>query len=170
MTAWSIDLAAFSKVLDETIDAEGPNHLRRIRCSKSTEESGEIESELVALEGSNPRKPATTSTDMLVKELLDDATAALGALEHVTGNRGDSGRLLAEHCAMLRERACGWADEYGIELDELSTTAHSDRVAAALDEVDAHHPKAMLRAALILVDGASDQAQQALNRLRNRMP
>lgn len=79
-------------------------HMLRIRCSKLHEEAGEVEEALIAVEGSNPRKPRVVSTDDLVKELLDVATAALGAIEHITGNEGHSASALADHCAALLSR------------------------------------------------------------------
>lgn len=113
--SWPEDLAFFSQVLDDGLAdiVEGPMHHRRIRCSKTTEEQGEVENALIALEGSNPRKPSDLTEDELISDLiiekLDAAAAALGAVEHLTGNRGVSARFLAEHCRSLRARAEDWS-------------------------------------------------------------
>lgn len=111
---WADDLAYFSGVLDMGVAriAEGPLHHRRIRCSKSTEEQGEVEEALIALEQSNPRKYEGASQQALltdlIQEQLDVATAALGAVEHLTGNVGHSYNLLVIQCAALRKRAEEW--------------------------------------------------------------
>jgi hypothetical protein len=104
VTKWSASLAEFSQILDDSVVVDGPNHHLRIRCGKVTEEAGEVEQVLIALEGSNPRKPPSSDQGLLVKELLDVATAALGAIEHLTGNRGVSARLLEGHCDYILDR------------------------------------------------------------------
>lgn len=101
--AWARDLAAFSAILDRVTETDGPRHLARIRIGKAAEEFGEVEAALIAWEGSNPRK-ADGPLDHVLKELLDVATAALGAYEHLTDNVGASGPALAEHCRFLLER------------------------------------------------------------------
>ncbi len=100
---WAKDLAAFSAILDRVTDTDGPRHLARVRIGKAAEEFGEVEAALIAWEGSNPRKP-DGPLDQVLKELLDVATAALGAYEHLTDNVGSSGPALAEHCRFLLER------------------------------------------------------------------
>lgn len=109
--SWVEDISAFSALLDEWTVAEGPMHLARIRCSKLNEEAGEVEEALIAWEGSNPRKEQAESTDLLIKELLDVATAALGAVEHLTGNSGKSGEYLENHCRHLITRLRKAMDE-----------------------------------------------------------
>lgn len=100
---WARDLAAFSAILDRVTETDGPRHLARIRIGKAAEEFGEVEAALIAWEGSNPRKP-DGPLDQVLKELLDVATAALGAYEHLTENVGASGPALAEHCRFLLQR------------------------------------------------------------------
>ncbi len=100
---WAEQLAAFSAILDRVTDTDGPRHLARVRVGKAAEEFGEVEAALIAWEGSNPRKP-NGSLDQVLTELLDVATAALGAYEHLTDNVGASGPALAEHCRFLLER------------------------------------------------------------------
>lgn len=106
--SWPDDLAAFSQMLDENTEAEGPMHHARIRLGKLNEEAGEVEDAVIAWEGSNPRKrsddPGDWLVDKVIKELLDVATAALGAVEHLTGNQALSARLLSDHCRHLRTR------------------------------------------------------------------
>lgn len=100
---WATQLAAFSAILDRVTDTDGPRHLARIRVGKAAEEFGEVEAALIAWEGSNPRKP-DGPLDQVLKELLDVATAALGAYEHLTDNRGASGPALDAHCRFLLTR------------------------------------------------------------------
>lgn len=80
-------LRGISRILDHHIDPDArlhPGHLRRIRIGKIAEELGEVEAELIALEGSNPRKPNITGDGVLVAmELLDVAVAALAAYNHL---------------------------------------------------------------------------------------
>jgi hypothetical protein len=97
-------VAIFSIMIDDGIEAEGPSHHRRIRCSKVAEEVGECEEALVAMEGSNPRKPIDTNPNKLIKEELDVAFAALAAVEHLTGNRGQSVALFYEHARATTAR------------------------------------------------------------------
>jgi len=75
------------------------------RVAKVAEESGEAVAALIAATGQNPRKPATDGLGPVVEELLDVAVAALGAIEHITGHRGDSIDLLAAKVDRVVTRA-----------------------------------------------------------------
>jgi hypothetical protein len=74
------------------------------RVAKVTEEAGEAVAALISATGQNPRKPEIGSMDDVIKELLDTAVTALGAVEHITGNKGMSGPLLEGHLNHLLGR------------------------------------------------------------------
>lgn len=70
------------------LDLSDPTHaalLLRIRCDKAIEEVGEAHAEIIAYEGSNPRKAGNGSLAALGDELLDGAFTNLLAFHHVTG-------------------------------------------------------------------------------------
>ena len=75
------------------------------RVAKCAAEAGEALDEVSLYLGENPRKEQTATTGALVKELLDVATAAIGAVEHVTENQGNAMTLLLEHIAAVHDRA-----------------------------------------------------------------
>ena len=75
------------------------------RVAKVAEESGEAIAALIAATGQNPRKPAVPGLDPVVEELLDVAITALGAVEHITGHRGDALDLLAAKVDRVVTRA-----------------------------------------------------------------
>jgi hypothetical protein len=99
-------LVAVSKWVDEY---EGPGFneeaLMWSRVTKVCEEAGEAMSALLGMTGRNPRKGLYATADDLIKELLDTAMAALGAVEHVTGNQGQARQLLDLHIVRIAERA-----------------------------------------------------------------
>lgn len=100
-------VAAMSEWVDSSPEnrKRDPEALLWGRVSKVAEEHGEAIDVLIGLTGQNPRKGFHGGTDELIKELLDTATSALGAVEHITGNRGDSLQLLSEHLRFLIDRA-----------------------------------------------------------------
>lgn len=57
------------------------------RVMKVGEESGEVINALHNWRGGNPRKLNTHTEADVIKELLDTASAALCAVEHMTGNQ-----------------------------------------------------------------------------------
>lgn len=75
------------------------------RCGKLMEESGEVGSALIGLLGQNPRKGVTHSREDLISELSDVAITALGAIEHITGNQGESVEILKAHVRYVHSRA-----------------------------------------------------------------
>lgn len=75
------------------------------RIAKVAEECGEVVSAYSGSLGENPRKGVTHTVDDVLKELLDVATAALGAYEHLTGNQGTSLAALDAHVEALLRRA-----------------------------------------------------------------
>lgn len=77
------------------------------RIAKVGEEFGEAIAEYVAFTGQNPRKPLTgeESEARVQKELLDVAVAALGAVEHLTGNSTFTIGLLLNHIRLVHKRA-----------------------------------------------------------------
>lgn len=75
------------------------------RVAKVAEESGEALSALLGYVGQNPRKGYYADGQDVVKELLDVAVAALGAVEHMTGNLGFCLAKLEEHIEAVHTRA-----------------------------------------------------------------
>ncbi len=92
------------------VDAGYPDHIgaeahawRRI--AKAGEEHGEVIQAFYGVLGENFRKGETHDWADLVSELLDEAAAALGAVEHFTGNQGRALPLLHEKIAAVYQRA-----------------------------------------------------------------
>lgn len=76
------------------------------RIAKVSEEHGEAIAALILATGQNPRKPGDPEQYAnVIKELLDVAVTALGAVEHMTGNTGLSVRLLGQHVEDVVKRA-----------------------------------------------------------------
>jgi NTP pyrophosphatase (non-canonical NTP hydrolase) len=75
------------------------------RVMKVAEEAGEVTEAMIGYTGGNPRKGHSHSRADVVKELLDTALAALCAVEHLNGNRGDAVDLLAGHVQAIAVRA-----------------------------------------------------------------
>ncbi len=104
----SLRLARISEIIDDHLAAQGIDGkvLLWERVTKCAAEAGEVIEAVHRLDGGNPRKPATTHGDV-VTELLDVAVAALCAVEHLTGNVGDSTSRLQMHA----ERVCQRLEE-----------------------------------------------------------
>jgi hypothetical protein len=75
------------------------------RVAKVAEEAGEAISEWLLFTGGNPRKEPGRTMAPVIEELLDVAVAALGAVEHLTGNRGVSMDLLFQKIDIVKDRA-----------------------------------------------------------------
>lgn len=95
-------LAAKVAQLSRYIDASYPPGLdpelvMRRRTDKIGVEWGEAQQAIEGWTGENPRKGVTGTVDQVIAELLDVATCALGAVEHLTGNHGDAMPALARH-------------------------------------------------------------------------
>lgn len=74
------------------------------RIAKVGEEFGEAIAEYIAFTGQNPRKPQTGSEWLVQKEMLDVAVAALGVVEHLSGNSGAAMGLLLNHLRIVDRR------------------------------------------------------------------
>jgi len=72
---------------------------------KLAEEVGEVGNALIGIYGQNPRKGFYSGREQLVKELLDVALTALGAVEHLHSNCGMALQHLNDHIATVHERA-----------------------------------------------------------------
>ncbi len=124
--AVGLQLAALSDWIDGSNLHRDPEAITWGRLAKLQEEAGEAADELLLLAvrklgldsaagrvvsafigatGQNPRKGVTHTTDDVVKELLDVAVTALGAVEHLVGNDGSSMDRLAEFVGRLVVRA-----------------------------------------------------------------
>lgn len=86
----------------EGMDAE---LVLRRRVGKLMEEVGEVGTALGGVTGENPRKGFTHTALELRDELLDVAITALGAWEHLDGNRGRSIAALTVKLDELMDRA-----------------------------------------------------------------
>jgi NTP pyrophosphatase (non-canonical NTP hydrolase) len=101
------DIAAISEMISgsypDEIRADAEVHGWR-RIAKVQEEAGEVMEAWLGYLGENPRKGRTHSLEDVIAELLDVAGAALGAVEHLTGDQAASVRLLAERICFVRGR------------------------------------------------------------------
>jgi hypothetical protein len=99
-------IATLSRWIDESypsgMDAELA--LRR-RVGKIGNEFGEALQALEGCTGENPRKGVFDTIEHLSDELLDVAITALGAWEHINGNRGCSVEALRRKVEVVAERA-----------------------------------------------------------------
>lgn len=100
-------ISAISQWIDTSkgykgIDPEA--HIWR-RTMKVVSEAGEAHDALCGILGENPRKGVTHTQDDLLGELLDCALAALGAVEHLTGNQGKSMEMLEDKIDFVIDRA-----------------------------------------------------------------
>lgn len=98
-------LAALSRWLDEAQGDRDPEAVMWGRVAKVSEEAGEAIAALIGATGQNPRKGRTHTYDDVVGELLDVAVTALTAVEHLTGNDGQSLDLLHDKVATVSGRA-----------------------------------------------------------------
>jgi hypothetical protein len=98
-------MARFSAWIDDSypqgMDAE---LVLRRRTGKIGNEFGELLDALEGYTGENPRKGVFDTKEHVMKELMDCAVAALGAWEHMDGNRGHSQEELAIHIDGLLKR------------------------------------------------------------------
>ena len=76
------------------------------RTVKPAEEMGEVISELICWTGQNPRKTGDLSGKVrMLNELAGSASACLLAIQHFTGDSGQTSRLLAHALEKVRDRA-----------------------------------------------------------------
>jgi hypothetical protein len=99
-------LAAISEWIDSSYspDLNPEAHMWR-RVTKAGEEHGEVINALGGVLGENPRKGVFGSWSDVVAELLDEAVAALGAVEHITGNAGEAMWMLTRKIGDVHRRA-----------------------------------------------------------------
>jgi hypothetical protein len=96
--------AAFSQWLDSTYPPDlDPETWMRRRVLKVGEEAGEVSEALGMFWGENPRKDRAPIEDVL-KELADCVGAAMGAIEHLTGNQGRSLSIVEDRVRFVCER------------------------------------------------------------------
>lgn len=84
------------------------------RLAKVSEEQGEVIAAFIGCTGQNPRKGVTHSRTHVIEELLDVAVTALGAVEHMTGNRGLAMSHFEAKVAMVWRRAGLESSEGGV--------------------------------------------------------
>lgn len=101
----ALRLVALSEWVDAGNVGRDPEAQLWGRCAKVAEESGEVIAALIGATGQNPRKGVTHTHEDLIKELLDVAVSALGAVEHITEHDASSIYRLADHLAALCDRA-----------------------------------------------------------------
>jgi len=102
----ALRIAAVSRWVDDSYpDDIDPELAMRRRTGKVGNEYGETLDAIEAWTGENPRKGVTGTVNEVLKELLDTAVAALGAVEHLTGNRGESIDMLDAHIRYVYARA-----------------------------------------------------------------
>jgi len=95
-------VAAAINRLSVWIDASYPDGIPgelalRRRVGKLGEEVGEVVNAIGGWSGENPRKGVTKTLDDVRGELLDVVVTALGAWEHIDGNRGHGVTVFAKH-------------------------------------------------------------------------
>lgn len=100
-------VAKISRWMDESESYQGISDEAALwrRCMKTSEEVGEVFEAISGTLGENPRKGVTHTEDDIIEELLDVALAALGAIEHMTGNEGWSEQLLYDKVGRVKGRA-----------------------------------------------------------------
>jgi hypothetical protein len=99
------NLVALSRWIDAGNAHRDPEAQLWGRVAKIAEEHGEAVAALIGVTGQNPRKGITHTPEQLIDELLDVAITALGAVEHLTGHRGDAFALLEEKLERVTARA-----------------------------------------------------------------
>lgn len=109
------ELRATLAQISATIDASypptmDPELVLRRRLGKVGVENGEMLQAVEAWTGENPRKGVCGTHNDVVKELLDCASAALCAVEHMTGNRGVAAGMLLEQVQGNRVRLAAALD------------------------------------------------------------
>lgn len=169
-------LAALSAAIDAHNVARDPEAILWGRVAKVAEEAGEAVGALVGVTGQNPRKGVSRSQTDLVDELLDVATAALGAVEHLTENRGYSLRLLAAKIARVHERSLSvplapaeHADDQRASFAELTPVTYvggDEQIAARFAEHSGAQGRGNARSTLVIFDGGIDYLAVPTEHLR----
>lgn len=87
-------LAGISGWIDDGLAGRGAETIAMHRTMKVAEEAGEVIAAVIGWTGANPRKGHTHTREDVIAELLDAAVASLGAVEHLTKNKGLSRSML----------------------------------------------------------------------------
>lgn len=98
-------LAAISTWIDAGNEHRDREAATWARLAKIVEEAGEVVTAYIGVTGASVRKGVTNVMDDVLEELLDVAVAALAAVEHVSGNKGDSIDLLATKIVAVSTRS-----------------------------------------------------------------
>lgn len=169
-------LAALSAAIDAHNADRDPEAILWGRVAKVAEEAGEAVGALVGVTGQNPRKGVSHSQTDLVDELLDVATAALGAVEHLTENRGFSLRLLAAKITRVHERALSvplaraeGADDQRAWFAELTPVTYigaDEQTAARFAAHSDAQGRGNARSTLVIFDGGIDYLAVPTEHLR----
>lgn len=116
-TRTNANIAAISRWIDGSPGYEGidPETALWRRCTKVGSEAGEVIDALAAFVGENPRKGVHGTMTEVVEELLDTATAALGALVHLHDQGYDG--VSPDVLSMLAFHADGRRVRAGLEID-----------------------------------------------------
>lgn len=94
------DLAWISRTVTASYrDGMDPELTMRRRVGKVFVEAGELADAIEGYTGENPRKGVYATREDVVKELIDCASAALCAVEYMTGDRGEALGMLARQVA-----------------------------------------------------------------------
>ena len=87
------------------------------RLAKVGEECGEVIAAYIGATGQNPRKGFTHTPNDVIEELLDVAVTALGAVEHMVCNNGESMTLLEDKIRRVVARAVRNGLNGGVSID-----------------------------------------------------
>lgn len=101
----SAALVALSEWIDAGNSERDPEAITWGRIAKINEEAGEVIAAYIGATGQNPRKGVTHTQSDVVKELLDVAITALGAIEHLNGHDGEALDLLDRAIVHVASRA-----------------------------------------------------------------
>jgi hypothetical protein len=100
-------LCDLSEWFDEHNAGRSESEQMLARAIKVGEENGEMVAEIIGMTGQNPRKGVISDKEKVIKEALDVALTALGFVEHMLGNSGDSFERFHEHIAVVHARMQG---------------------------------------------------------------
>lgn len=147
------DVSVYLREVSRWIDASPRNktntwteNLLLRTSTKIGEEQGELNGALIGMLGQNPRKGTTHALSHVEKELLDIAFTAIGAVEHLHGNDGESMRRFAAHAAGVYTRmAASIRQQLEMEAD-LKTQAETINRMIANIEPDPGFSKALAEA------------------------
>ena len=133
LEARSNQLTQFSAWLDNSPNYVGldPEAHDWRRIAKVVEEAGEAFTAFTGTLGENPRKGVTHTIEDVKKELYDAAFSAIGAVEHLNGNKGGALEGFFDHIDYVHTRALGEPEVEDEWEDELEPTHYSDEAIEA---------------------------------------